>query len=220
MTSFSTGRRTLSLPQLHALSGVVPLGCFFVLHIWTQARALSGATAYERLARKLEFPGLVVFEIAFIYAPLLFHAGYGIFLSVSREHRTGWTRSVKKPRGPLQRVTGIATLLFLGFHLVQLPLRRAAGALSRTDLFSTLVDDLSSTARFGVPISAMLYLLGLGAASYHLANGVRSVCTEFTLAVTPEASRLVSLACLLLGVAVFLVGANTVLYFATGSAWL
>jgi succinate dehydrogenase / fumarate reductase cytochrome b subunit len=206
------------LKKLHAVTGVVPLGAFLVLHVWVQSRGAQGPIEYARVVRKVEsVPGLWVFEILGIYAPLLFHAAYGIFLSA----RATSAAAVQPPRNawsrPLQSATGIVTLAFVAYHVWDLPIARMLGRLRTADLFSTLVDQLSSTTRFGVPLHAAAYLLGLGAASYHFANGLAAFLRDFELVVPSTAWR-ASVACTITGLVVFLVGARTVIYLATGSA--
>jgi succinate dehydrogenase / fumarate reductase cytochrome b subunit len=219
MTFQGTGKDwSVRLRLLHAVTGVVPLGAFLVLHLWVQARAVHGPTEYARVIRKAEsVPGLWVFEILGIYAPLLFHAAYGIFLSV----RAASERAARPPRDawsrPLQIASGIATLLFVAYHGWELPIARMLGRLRYADFFSVLVDRLSSTNDFGVPLHAMAYLLGLGASSYHFANGLNGFLLDFRV-VTSGTTRRASVVCTIAGIVVFLLGARSVIYLATGAA--
>jgi hypothetical protein len=64
---------------------------------------------------------------------------------------------------------------------------------------------------------ATAYLLGLAATSYHLANGVSRFCLRLGLGEDPRTRRAVSLGCTFLGSTLFLLGTNTVVYFATGA---
>jgi succinate dehydrogenase/fumarate reductase cytochrome b subunit (b558 family) len=214
----SPGKDTsLRWTRLHAISGVVPLGAFLVLHLWVQSHAVRGPREYERVLREAaSLPGVSVLEVVGIYAPLLFHAAYGIFswmradTAPARAPRpTSWSR-------PLQRATGLVTATFVSYHLFELPIARLAGRLARSDFFSTLADRLSSTTSLGVPIAATFYLFGLGAASYHLANGFMGFLLDFELVRQPS-RRAASVACTILGTVVFLIGARTIVYFATGS---
>lgn len=219
MTSFSKERRWFWLGRLHSATGVVPVGAFFVLHLWTNARAMQGRAAYDLLVRRLQSaPGLVALE-ALVLAPLAFHAGYGVLMTLGRvpspppaRHSTSWSR-------PLQRSTGAVTLAFVCFHLWSLRVQVALGRMRPPDFFSTLCDSLSSTTSVGIPLAAPAYLFGLAASSYHFANGLASFCRRFELVARERPARILSFACTLLGMALFLAGASTVVYFATGAGF-
>jgi succinate dehydrogenase/fumarate reductase cytochrome b subunit (b558 family) len=220
MTSFSKEGRSARWLRLHSATGVLPLGAFLVLHLWINGRATQGREAYDGLVRRIQStPGLVVLEVLGIYAPLLFHAAYGAWLTGTGQplrppppHAKSWAR-------PLQRATGAATLAFLGYHLWTVRLQTMLGNLRSADFFPALTDTLSATTRSGIPLAAAAYLVGLAAASYHLANGLTGFCLDLGLATTARATRMVSLACTISGMALFLLGANTVVYFATGGTW-
>ncbi len=221
MTSISKEQRSLWLLRLYSATGVVPVGAFFVLHLWINARAMQGRVAYEGLVDRLQtVRGLLLIEIVLIHAPLLFHAVYGIFVTIGRvpalpepPYTRSWSRS-------MQRMTGIVTFAFVAYHLLELRLPALLGRMRPPDFFPTLCDTLSSTTSLGIPVAATVYLLGLAAASYHLANGLSRFCFRVGLVGSERASRIVSLGCSLLGAALFLLGASTVVYFATGSSFL
>jgi succinate dehydrogenase/fumarate reductase cytochrome b subunit len=87
----------------------------------------------------------------------------------------------------------------------------------RSDAFyGTLSAHLSSTW-ISVPWLALLYLVGVLAVSFHFANGLWGVLFSWGVTVTRTSQRRSGYACAALGVAMFVLGANTVLFFATGS---
>ncbi len=196
----------------------MPLTAFFALHLWINARATQGRRAYETWAYAVEsIPGRAVFEVLFIALPLAFHAVYGILIVLDRvpgypeaPHAHPWSRS-------MERATGVAALLFVVFHVVAIRLPLLTGELVAGDLHPRLVEQLSTTSWFGVPVAATLYLLGLAATAYHLANGLSRFCLRAGMGETPRARRVLSVSCTLLGSVSFFVGANTVVYFATGA---
>jgi succinate dehydrogenase/fumarate reductase cytochrome b subunit (b558 family) len=197
---------------------MVPLTAFFALHLWINARATQGRRAYETWAYALQsFPGRAVFETVFIALPLAFHAVYGVLVVLDRvpgypepPHAHPWSRS-------MERATGVAALLFVAFHVVAIRFPLLTGELVAADLHPKLVESLSTTSSLGVPVAAVLYLLGLAATAYHLANGVSRFCLRAGMGETPRARRVLSVSCTLLGTLSFFVGANTVIYFATGA---
>ena len=69
------------LRRLHSLSGVFPIGVFLLEHMFTNSFILQGPEAYNS---KIEFlrslPYLPFIEITFIGLPILYHAGYGMYV--------------------------------------------------------------------------------------------------------------------------------------------
>jgi hypothetical protein len=75
-------------------------------------------------------------------------------------------------------------------------------------------------------LNAALYLVGVASASYHFANGLLGFCYTFAWAGEEfpgpgqrRRTHAVSACCAGIGLATFLVGANTVIYLATGASW-
>lgn len=218
MTSLSKERERL-FRRLHSAAGILPVGAFFLAHVWINARALQGEGAYDRIAARLDaFPAMLLVEALSVWAPLAFHAGYGVRLLLTEKARES-RGPLDKPWGAkLQRVTGAVTLVFLAFHVYQFRLQVAFGRVAPEDLFPLLCDQLSATTSAGIPVNAALYLVGVAASSYHFANGILGFCHTFGWAGARRAYW-ISACCTGIGVASFLVGANTVIYFATGAGW-
>jgi succinate dehydrogenase / fumarate reductase cytochrome b subunit len=74
---------------------------------------------------------------------------------------------------------------------------------------------------YGIPTIAVGYLVGLAAVCYHFANGLVGFCFSWGFTVSRRALRRVAGVAGVLAVVLFAMGANLVLYFATGSrlAW-
>ncbi len=69
--------------KLFSLSGVVPLGAFLLLHLWTAAALLTSNATYDRQIAFFHGPIFAFLEIVLVLVPLLFHAGYGMVLAVT-----------------------------------------------------------------------------------------------------------------------------------------
>jgi succinate dehydrogenase / fumarate reductase cytochrome b subunit len=120
----------------------------------------------------------------------------------------------------LQLVAGLLVAGFLLLHLWQFRVRLYSGAITAADFGAELAASLSSTAFGGVPVMAIVYLVGLAAAAFHFAHGLHGVCRTWGIVLTERAGR-VSLALFTLaGVSLFTIGAATVIYLATGSVSL
>lgn len=204
-----------SWKRWHSVTGVFPVGLFLALHLWTNARALQGEEAYRAGAAALgRIPLLAVVEVVGILLPLAYHALYGVYLAVRR------------PAGPhpyatdrlylLERVSGMAALAFLLFHLGELPLHRWLYGLQAGDFYQTLESRLSATYG-GIPWTALAYLLGLTATVFHFANGLAVFWTSWGYAGTPEGQARAALASWGLGAVLYALGIASVLFFATGS---
>jgi succinate dehydrogenase / fumarate reductase, cytochrome b subunit len=62
-----------------------------------------------------------------------------------------------------------------------------------------------------------VYIVGIAASVFHLANGLWGFCFSWGITVSRRAQRSAATVFGLLGLVLFLLGANTAIYFATGS---
>jgi succinate dehydrogenase/fumarate reductase cytochrome b subunit (b558 family) len=195
---------------------VLPVGVFMVGHFWTNAKALAGQGSYDGAVADIHhMPYLPVLE-AGILVPLAFHALYGVKLALDGRPNVGVYTHSRNWMYTLQRVTGVVALLFILFHLYEYRWQVSQGAMVPSAFYPTLCAHLSSTSG-GIPLLALTYVLGVAACSFHFANGLWGFCASWGLAPSRASQRIAGLACGLIGVLVFVLGANTTLYFATGS---
>ena len=211
-------RRSFILRKVFSLTGVVPIGCFLVMHLWSYSSALNGRHAFESSTLNASHSAYRwLLEALLVWLPLLFHAIYGI--AISFEARPN-TRAYPYPRNwayVLQRVTGVVVLLFIGHHAYHVPIQVALGNLDPSDVFSEMCASLSSTVSGGIPAIAVGYLVGIGATCYHFANGLTNFCFSWGITTSRRASRRVAGCAGLVAIALFALGASSVIYFATGS---
>lgn len=148
-------------------------------------------------------------EALLIGIPLSFHAIYGVWLSLGpvQAPDPGSRRAVI-----LMRITGALSLLFVAAHAIWLRLPLLQGELNPEDVPEMLAAQLSSTLH-GVPLAAALHLLGLGVVLFHLAVGLPRFIERWQLAGARITRSATAIGC----VALFAVGAATVIEFATGS---
>jgi len=213
--------RPFWLRRLHSLTGLVPLGSFFLLHLFANARAMQGERGFRAMVLGIQgVPGLLLVELLLVFLPLAIHAGIGLSIALCSRPNVGAYPLPRNWSYVLQRVTGVVTFAFLAYHLASLRLRVALGSLGPTDFFSTLTDALSTTTAYGFPTAAVVYLIGIAAASYHLANGIAGFCWTWGITITRRGNRIAGAAGTAVGACTFLLGATTVLYYATGSPWL
>lgn len=219
-TRGAEGRRAFALRKLHSLSGVVPVGVFVVLHLWSQSSALRGRAAYDAsLARADALPLQPLLEIVLVLVPLVFHASYGLVLTARSRPTVGAHPTSRNWMYTAQRVTGLVSFAWIAWHLGQTWIPRLVGHVGLRQVYPTLVADLSAT-RAGVPIAALITVAGVGAASFHLAHGLWSAAVGWGLLVTRRAQSAAGAAVVVLGLALFALGTNTVVFFATGARWI
>lgn len=213
----SRARRGFLLRKLHSLSGVVPVGLFLVFHLFTNARALGGEEPFEKAVLDIQaLPYLPVLETGLILLPLLFHALYGVKIALEGRPNVGAYPLNRNWMYVAQRVTGVLAFAFVGFHLWELWLKRVTGRLAPEQFYGALCRDLSSVVA-GLPLVALAYVFGIAACAFHLANGLWGFCAAWGITPTRRSQRVSATVFGIAGVLIFLLGANTAIYFATGA---
>jgi succinate dehydrogenase/fumarate reductase cytochrome b subunit (b558 family) len=203
------------LRKLHSLTGVVPLGLYLFLHLGAYATAPDGQFAFDARQNKLEgVPLLGIDEVFGIVLPLLFHAVYGVKLAL--EATDGSHPYPQRWMHTMQRLTGLFAFGFVGYHLAEYRLPWLLGRMSPDAFFPTLAARLSSTTS-GVPLVAILYLVGLAATTVHFATGLWGFSVSWGFVKTRRAQALAAGACGTLSVFLLLSGARGIFYFATGA---
>jgi succinate dehydrogenase/fumarate reductase cytochrome b subunit (b558 family) len=216
-SALAKSRRAFLLRKLHSLSGVVPVGLFLLFHLWTNATALQGQERYDdAVAGIAHMPFVGVIEVAGIFLPLAFHALYGVKIALEGRPNLGNYPHSRNWMYVLQRVTGVVAFLFICFHLYEYWFQKATGRMAAQDFYPTLCANLSSTVA-GIPAVALVYLLGIAASVFHFTNGLWGFCFSWGITLSRRAQRISATAFGLAGVVLFFLGANTAIYFATGS---
>jgi succinate dehydrogenase / fumarate reductase cytochrome b subunit len=162
------------LPRVHSLLGVVPLGSYLIWHVYETWPAIDDREAW--VDRALHGPSRA-WAIAWVLVPLALHAGLGLvrFGRVAADELTG-------PRGlrVLQAATGVLVLAFVAYHVQQVwSVSEGPHADPRAGyavLWRTL----------GRPIELTIYLIGITALCFHVAQGLSRAAVTFRLARTPR----------------------------------
>jgi succinate dehydrogenase/fumarate reductase cytochrome b subunit (b558 family) len=209
--------RAFLLKRLHSITGVVPVGVFLVEHLWTNSKALQGADAFSGAVNDIQaLPYLPLIEIFGIFLPLAYHSLYGVYLAVQGRQNALQYKYARNWLYFMQRATGMMALVFILYHLGEFRVQKWLYGMRVEAFYQTLQAHLSSTY-WGVPWTAILYLTGIAATVFHFANGISGFCLSWGITVTRQAQRRANIVCWALGLALFALGANTVIYFATGS---
>ncbi|MBW3660971.1 MAG: succinate dehydrogenase [Gemmatimonadetes bacterium] len=176
----SIDRRTFWLRRLHSLTGILPIGLYVIIHLGINSFAASGAETYDEVAEFLEsLPYLILIEIPLIWAPILYHSIYGIYI-----HATGKPNPLQYTYANnemywLQRWSGIVSLIFIGWHFWQTRLANY--------LYGTPIEFEMMARIFAEPGWVAFYVVGLVAVSFHFANGLRTFLLTWGLVVGTRA---------------------------------
>ncbi|HKO63087.1 MAG TPA: hypothetical protein VJV03_18140, partial [Pyrinomonadaceae bacterium] len=111
--------RTFILRKLHQLSGLVPLGVFLLEHFYTNSKALGGAAHFNEAVADLQaIPYILLIEIGGIFIPLIYHAVYGLVITIEARPNN---LAYPYPRNwfyLIQRITGVVLFFFITFHVL------------------------------------------------------------------------------------------------------
>ncbi len=206
--------RTFLLRKLHQITGIVPLGAFFAVHMFTNAKALGGPEVFNDAVQDIHhIPFLPFVEIFGIFLPLVFHSVYGIIISgESRNNVLNYSYG-RNWLYVLQRVSGVFLFFFILFHILNLRfglipgMTQTAVAGNASTAFTIVQGELQTTWVL------ILYVLGVIATAWHLAYGIFLFAADWGLVIGEKAQGLLLKACV--GVALLLsaVGINAAFAF-------
>ena len=187
------------LKRLHSLSGVFPIGAFLLEHMFSNSLILFGPDAYNRQIHFLQsLPFVVFFEITFIAIPILYHAGYGIFVTVSGRTNLSSYPYTQNFLYTLQRISGGIALIYIAYHVYE---TRLVNALYGTEISFARMQEIMAN-----PIIFWFYVIGLAAVCFHFSNGLWGFCVSWGITVSEKAQRHVGIASAALGLLIFIVG--------------
>jgi len=180
--------------RLHSFTGALPLGGFLLFHLYANSYGLSGAATYdEHVAGLRELPYLHVMEWAFIFTPLIYHAGYGLYVWYTSDNNFPQYGYARNGLYFMQRVTGFIALLFVLYHIYDQRLLPAPSYL-------TVYHSLSNPAVF------VVYFLGTACVAWHMMNGLWNVTVKWGVATGMRSQRMLLYVFSALGAGLVFVG--------------
>lgn len=187
--------------KIHSLLGVVPVGLFLLVHLTSNYSATKGLEAFQETVAKINgLPFVLFLEIFFIWLPILFHGIYGVYIAVQSRNNAGSYSYYRNFMFVLQRITGVVTLVFLGWHFWETRMQVALGNVTHEQLGELMRDTFLN------PVSYTLFAIGLLSTVFHFANGLWSFFVSWGIAVGPRAQRFVSVASMVVFVVVSIIG--------------
>ena len=191
------------LRKLHSLSGIVPVGAFLAEHFWSNSAALVGAAKYNETSQELQtIPFRVFVEWAFIFLPILFHGGYGVYIWLRGESNVSQYPWVKNWLYTFQRYTGLIAFAYIGWH-VYTQRWLTHGMSTYAEMAQQLLN----------PWALAFMIVGVVASSFHLGVGIWNFLCKWGLAATVRAQRAAGQLGLAIGIVFSCVGVLIVLSF-------
>ena len=204
------------LRKLHQLTGIVPLGLFFAVHMFTNAKAMNGEKVFNDAVKDIHhLPFLIFIEVFGIFLPLLFHSVYGIFISAEAKVNVTSYGYGRNWLYVFQRATGIFLFFFILFHLLHLrfglfgalDLTRVAVAGNADQAFAIVATDFGSVGIL------LFYILGVGATAWHLGYGIFLFAVDWGIVIGERAQKSLLYASVAIALGLFAVGTNAALSF-------
>lgn len=206
--------RTFLLRKLHQLTGIVPLGLFFFVHMFTNSSAMNGEKNFNKHVQDIhDIPYLLFIEIGGIFLPLLFHSVYGIFISLEAKPNVGNYNYGRNWFYVFQRVTGVFLFFFLLFHILNfrfgaIPGLNTTPVAGNADLAFKIVSD--EFQNIGI---LLFYILGVVATAWHLAYGFFLFAVDWGILIGEKAQKVALYGCIGLSVFLSAVGINAAVAF-------
>lgn len=195
--------------RIHSFVGIVPLGIYLVMHLTRNVSTLAGAESFDSAVRdSWKNPFNYLWVVLLVYLPLIYHAGYGIKLTL-----TGNKQNVLKypnlenVRYLFQRLSALGLLGFLGAHIFLTRVHVSAGWLqSPTNPDGQVTWGYFAEHMWHNPFTAPTYLLGILATAYHLGNGVSTFLISWGITTGDKAIKKANILALVFGLTILILG--------------
>jgi succinate dehydrogenase / fumarate reductase, cytochrome b subunit len=221
-------RNDFLIRRLHSLSGLVPVGAYMCVHLVTNASMLAGADVFQNNVFTIHsLPFLPVIEWSFIFLPIIFHAGVGVWIAQTGRSNLRNYPLVGNRRYRWQRLTGYIAIVFIFAHVFHLHgwfhtdwwLRNVAEPIGMAkfrpyNAASSLVNAIDAVGIVGL----LVYVIGVLACTYHLANGIWTAGITWGVWLTPKSQQRASVACLIFGVLLGAIGLSSLVAVKTTDA--
>lgn len=206
--------------RLHSLTGVLPIGAFVLVHLFTNAYSWSPAAFNEHVKNLNETPLVKFIEYFGIIAPILFHGLLGFWMVYRMDVNQPQYSNFRNWMYFFQRISGVIVLGFILFHMIQF---RFGSESAFKDVHLPAPADIFAGTHYSTGAYAAynpygvireglapawirgLYLLGILATAFHFANGLWSFCVTWGITIGRRSQLIMSYVtmAIFLGVAAF-----------------
>lgn len=172
---------SLLTSRLGSVVAIVPLGVWVTWHLWENLSSWNGGDTWETHVSQPGTTGTSSIVSAVVFAPLLLHTAWGLRrLTMAKPNGYPFFGNAKYL---LQRLSAVGLLFFLMAHVF---LARVKPTLSAPG-YETF-EDIAAHMRHHPP-TLVVYVLGVLATAFHLANGVYTAAFIHGIAASPKAQR-------------------------------
>lgn len=206
--------RTFILRKLHQLSGIVPLGAFLLEHFYTNSKAMTGPGDFNKAVAELQsIPYILFIEIGAIFIPLIYHAVYGLVITIEARPNNLHYPYPRNWFYLVQRITGVILFFFILFHVLNFRFGLIPGLneISVAHAPDKAFDIVAREFRL-IPI-AIIYVIGIVATIWHFANGLWLFMVDWGIAIGARAQRMAGYACIAFGAVLLAVALNAMIAF-------
>lgn len=175
--------------KLHSLTGVIPTGFYMLQHLTLNSFSLAGPEKFNGVIgffASIPSHILLVLEIGLLGIPILFHAIYGLFI-VNRGEQNYFTTKYKWSQNrmySLQRWSGILLFFLLIAHVFTTTVNAKINGHQVIE-YAAWHAKLTSNGY----IVLIIYMIGVLAASYHLAYGIWNFCIRWGITISEKAQN-------------------------------
>jgi len=178
------------------LSGIIPVGAFLAEHFWSNSAILVSPEKYDSLSQELQtIPFRPLVEFFVIVLPILFHAGYGVYIWLDGKSNVSRYPWVKNWLYTFQRYTGLIAFAYIGWHFYT-----ERWLTHGRSTYLTVYKDLQN------PWYLAFFVVGILASSFHLGVGIWNFLCKWGLAATARAQRAAGQLGTVVGIAFSVVG--------------
>jgi succinate dehydrogenase / fumarate reductase cytochrome b subunit len=154
--------------RIASFLAIAPLGIWTVLHLWDNLGAFGGAREWEQAVTGARHPFHQALIAVVVLLPLLLHTVWGIVRLASSRPNNVRYGNYDNFKYLLQRLSALGLLGFIGAHL-WLAWAQPRFVEGRPEPFT----DISHEMAHHTP-TLVVYILGVLAVAYHLANGIQT----------------------------------------------
>ena len=211
-------RDSFVLHKLMSLTGIFPIGFFMIQHLVANSYSLRGEREFNTVVSVFGYlPFVAVMEWGIVFLPLLFHAIYGLFIVAEMQSPTGNLAPYNYTRNwlyVLQRYSGVVAFAYIAFHtystwgikkIFEVSVNHEAG-------FRAISYD-AMMFRFSSPWYTLVYVIGITAAAFHLANGLFNFGIRWGITIGATAQKVSAVIWSGVGIGLTVIGVWTALNF-------
>lgn len=178
----------LLVRRLQSLTGLM-FGGYLLVHLFVNATIAQGGSHYQEQVNKIhDLPFLEGIEWSAIFLPFLFHAVYGIWITVNGRPNVGNYPYTKNVFYLLQRISAIIILLFVLFHVLSLKFQLFGNNLAFIPKDQALAS-IAQHMHASWLLPAVVYPIGILASTYHTANGLWTGAITWGVTISAASQR-------------------------------